>query len=176
MIICTKINCVVIRLCCLHIIIYKLLSLQQKNTRKMTAETIQLIQTGINILCASGVISTLLYYNSRKRKEAAIASQEENKTISSYADEWKALYERSNDSVVNLNSKVDELYEEINQYRITIRNLRDEKNDLKLALHEAQWNRCIKDGCQLRTPPRKRESLESLVEKEEDAIYRDRED
>ena len=104
----------------------------------MTAETIQLIQTGINLLCASGVISTLLYYNSRKRKEAALASQEENKTISSYADEWKALYERSNDSVVNLNSKVDELYEEINQYRIKIRNLRDEKNDLKLALHEAQ--------------------------------------
>lgn len=44
----------------------------------MTAETIQLIQTGINLLCASGVISTLLYYNSRKRKEAALASQEEN--------------------------------------------------------------------------------------------------
>ena len=132
----------------------------------MTAETIQLIQTGINLLCASGVISTLLYYNSRKRKEAALASQEENKTISSYADEWKALYERSNESVVNLNSKIDELYEEINQYRITIRNLRDEKNDLKLALHEAQWNRCIKDGCQLRTPPRKRESLETLVEKD----------
>ena len=139
----------------------------------MTAETIQLIQTGINLLCASGVISTLLYYNSRKRKEAALASQEENKTISSYADEWKALYERSNESVVNLNSKIDE---EINQYRITIRNLRDEKNDLKLALHEAQWNRCIKDGCQLRTPPRKRESLETLVEKEENEIYRDRED
>lgn len=142
----------------------------------MTAETIQLIQTGINLLCASGVISTLLYYNSRKRKEAALASQEENKTISSYADEWKALYERSNESVVNLNSKIDELYEEINQYRITIRNLRDEKNDLKLALHEAQWNRCIKDGCQLRTPPRKRETLETLVEKEENEIYRDRED
>ena len=73
-------------------------------------------------------------------------------------------------------SKVDELYKEINQYRITIRNLRDEKNDLKLALHEAQWNRCIKDGCQLRTPPRKRESLETLVEKEENEIYRNRED
>ena len=56
----------VIRLDCLHIIIYKLLSLQQKH-EKMTAETIQLIQTGINLLCASGVISTLLYYNSRKR-------------------------------------------------------------------------------------------------------------
>lgn len=142
----------------------------------MTNETIQIIQTGVNLLCASGVISTLLYYNSRKRKEAALASQEENKAISSYADEWKELYERSNKMVDSLNEKVDGLYSEINNYRITIRKLRDEKNNLFIALHEAKWNRCILDGCPNRTPPRKREQLEALIEHEESEVYKDRED
>ena len=142
----------------------------------MTAETIQLIQTGINLLCASGVISTLLYYNSRKRKEAALASQEENKTISSYADEWKELYERSNGIVVNLNGKVDSLYEEINGYRSQIRKLKDEKNNLTLLVHELKWNRCIVDGCKNRTPPRKRKNMEKMVEIDENNIYKDRED
>lgn len=137
---------------------------------------IQTLVTIANVLCTSGFITTFLYYGSRKRKEAALASQEENKTISSYADEWKELYERSNNTVVSLNEKIDALYEEISGYRNQIRNLKDEKNNLTLLNHELKWNRCIVDGCHKRTPPRKRESLEHIVEEDENKVYKDRED
>ena len=137
---------------------------------------LQTIQSILNILCTSVFITTFLYYGSRKRKEAALASQEENKTISSYADEWKELYERSNGMVMGLNEKVDNLYEEINGYRSQIRKLKDEKNNLTLLVHELKWNRCIVDGCQKRTPPRKRKNLERMVESDEDNVYKDRED
>lgn len=99
---------------------------------------------------------------------------EENKTISSYADEWKALYERSNESVVNLNSKIDELYEEINQYRITIRNLRDEKNDLKLTCMRHNGTDASRMDANLEPHQESENHTETLVEKEENGIYRDK--
>lgn len=136
----------------------------------------QTIQTIVNIACTSGFVTTLLYYSSRKRKENAIASQEENKTISSYADEWKGLYERSNSLVDRLNSKIDSLYEEISEHRNQIRKLKDEKNYLTLLVHELKWNRCIMDGCANRTPPRTRKDLEHMVEQDEGNVYKDRED
>ena len=104
---CTKIKCVNIKQAYLVIIFQECHNFAIKRNLAMELQTIHTI---INLLCTSGFITTFLYYGSRKRKEAALASQEENKAISSYADEWKELYERSNGMVVNLNGKVDSLY------------------------------------------------------------------
>lgn len=170
---CTKIKCVNIKQAYLVIIFQECHNFAIKRNLAMELQTIHTI---INLLCTSGFITTFLYYGSRKRKEAALASQEENKAISSYADEWKELYERSNGMVVNLNGKVDSLYEEINGYRSQIRKLKDEKNNLTLLVHELKWNRCIVDGCKNRTPPRKRKNMEKMVEIDESNVYKDRED
>lgn len=155
-------------MCLLRFII---VSLRQK--RIMNIDTIQFI---VNSVLSTGIMGTFLFYGSRRRKENALARQEESKAISSYADEWKELYERSNKSVDLLNEKVDSLYEEINGYRVTIRQLRDEKNNLLLALHEAQFNRCVRDGCQRRTPPRKRKDLEEKIENDEVTLFSEKEE
>ena len=55
------------------------------------------------------------------------------------------------------NSKIDSLYDVLNQHRASEDKLKDENMELRLQLQEASWNRCIRNGCERRSPPRKRE-------------------
>lgn len=112
----------------------------------------------LTLLVSSGIVGQLLYYNSRKRKEAAAAQKDEDANAMAYALEWKKLYEHEHDEHLterkSLNGKIDSLFDELNRQRAQIRQLKDEKNDLMLRMHELEWNECRVNGCVKRQPPR----------------------
>lgn len=123
----------------------------------MTMNTNEILQI-LSLIVSSGIVGQLLYYNSRKRKEAASAQKEEDANAMAYAQEWKKLYEHEHDEHmkerVKLNDKIDSLYEDLNKQRAQIRQLKDEKNDLLIRTHELEWNECKVNGCMKRQPPR----------------------
>ena len=104
----------------------------------------------LSLLVSGGIVGQLLYYNSRKRKEAAEAQKEEDANALAYAQEWRNLYthehEEHMEERTRLNNKIDSLYEDISAQRSLIRSLRDEKNDLLIRTHELQWNECTVNG------------------------------
>lgn len=112
----------------------------------------------ITLLVSSGIVGQLLYYNSRKRKEAASAQKDEDANAMAYAQEWHSLYNHEHEEHMEehdrLNKKIDSLYDDISKQRTTIRQLKDEKNTLLMKTHELQWNECTVNGCMKRKPPR----------------------
>lgn len=112
----------------------------------------------ITLLVSSGIVGQLLYYNSKKRKEAASAQKDEDANAMAYAQEWHNLYTHEHEEHMeerdHLNKKIDSLYDEISKQRTTIRQLKDEKNTLLMKTHELQWNECNVNGCLKRKPPR----------------------
>lgn len=119
-----------------------------------TNEILQIVSLAIS----SGIVGQLLYYNSRKRKEAASAQKDEDANAMAYAQEWKKLYEHEHEEHMSertkLNEKIDSLYTDLSKQRTQIRQLKDEKNDLLIRTHELEWNECRVNGCQKRQPPR----------------------
>ena len=72
---------------------------------------------GIVTSVALPLLGVFMYYDSKKRTEAAKAKQAEAQAraaeeanITSYAEEWKALYEQRDKRVDELNAKIDALY------------------------------------------------------------------
>jgi hypothetical protein len=112
----------------------------------------------LTLLVSSGIVGQLLYYNSRKRKEAAVAQKEEDANAMAYAQEWKKLYEHEHNEHMaerkKLNDKIDSLFDDLGKQRTQIRQLKDEKNNLVLITHELEWNECRVNGCLKRQPPR----------------------
>lgn len=112
----------------------------------------------LTLLVSSGIVGQLLYYNSRKRKEAASAQKDEDANAMAYAQEWKNLYthehEEHMDERKKLNDKIDSLFDDISKLRTQVRQLRDEKSDLLIRTRELQWNECRVNGCLKRKPPR----------------------
>ena len=112
----------------------------------------------ITLLVSSGIVGQLLYYNSRKRKEAASAQKDEDANAMAYAQEWHSLYNHEHEEHMEerdrLNKKIDSLYDDISKQRTTIRQLKDEKNTLLMKTHELQWNECTVNGCMKRKSPR----------------------
>lgn len=66
--------------------------------------------------------------------------------VHSQADEWKRLYEESEEERKALSDKVDKLYKEQHTDRNTI-------NSLKLEVQKLNWYRCTINGCKNRRPP-----------------------
>lgn len=112
----------------------------------------------LTLLVSSGIVGQLLYYNSRKRKEAASAQKDEDANAMAYAQEWKNLYTHEHEEHMNerkkLSDKIDSLFEDINKLRTQVRQLKDEKSDLLIRTHELKWNECRVNGCSKREPPR----------------------
>lgn len=112
----------------------------------------------LTLLVSSGIVGQLLYYNSRKRKEAAAAQKDEDTNAMATAMEWKKLYDHEHEEHMEerqrLNDKIDSLYEDLNKQRTQIRTLKDEKNNLLIRTHELEWNECKVNGCLKRRPPR----------------------
>uniref|UniRef100_UPI00402A57E1 hypothetical protein n=1 Tax=Prevotella sp. TaxID=59823 RepID=UPI00402A57E1 len=129
----------------------------------MSAEILQAVATALVT-----ILGCFMFYDSKKRTEAAKASQEEAKATAQYASGWKDLCERKDSELKAKDEKIDSLYEILNQHRANEDKLKDECINLKLQLQEASWNRCIRNGCERRSPPRKRE--------QEDDVYIDRTD
>lgn len=96
----------------------------------------------ITLLVSSGIVGQLLYYNSRKRKEAASAQKDEDANAMAYAQEWHNLYDHEHEEHMEertrLNNKIDSLYDDIGKQRATIRQLKDDKNTLLMRMRELQ--------------------------------------
>ncbi len=123
----------------------------------MNSEILQAVATALVT-----ILGCFMFYDSKKRTEAAKASQEEAKATAQYASGWKDLCERKDSELKAKDEKIDSLYEILNQHRANEDKLKDECINLKLQLQEASWNRCIRNGCERRSPPRKREQEEDV--------------
>lgn len=123
----------------------------------MNSEILQAVATALVT-----ILGCFMFYDSKKRTEAAKASQEEAKATAQYASGWKDLCERKDSELKAKDEKIDSLYEILNQHRANEDKLKDECINLKLQLQEASWNRCIRNGCERRSPPRKREQEENV--------------
>ena len=121
----------------------------------MSAEILQAIATALVT-----ILGCFMFYDSKKRTEAAKAWQEEAKATAQYASGWKDLCERKDSELKAKDEKIDSLYDALNQHRASEDKLKDENMELRLQLQEASWNRCIRNGCERRSPPRKREQEE----------------
>ena len=102
---------------------------------------------------AVGVFSYLFFFDSKKRTEAAKAKQSEaearkleEENITSYAAEWKELYEKKERKVMELEAKGDE-------DRKRIRELTEKNMQLSLDLQKAEFKKCEVKGCEKRQPP-----------------------
>ena len=126
------------------------------------------------------LLSGALFYNSRKRKAAAVASQAEGKAIATSADGWRKLCEKRDDDVRKKeeeikakDNKIDSLYAKINALRDNISDLESRCHDLQMLSQELEWNKCEVNGCVRRKPPRNREEL---IKRVENNLYVDRTD
>ena len=108
-----------------------------------------------------GIVTTILlplfgvflFYDSKKRKAAAEARKAEADNITSYAAEWKELYEKKETKVQELDSKIDSLYVQINEDRQRIRVLMEKNTELELKNQMLEVMKCKKRGCKDREPP-----------------------
>ena len=123
----------------------------------------------------SGVVSSILlpligvflFYDSRKRKEEAVARKEEAQArkeelavrksetdnITSYAAEWKELYEKKEAKVHELDAKIDQMYIEKNEDREKIREMQERCTSLELENLKLKFMNCEVRGCDKRQPP-----------------------
>ena len=108
-----------------------------------------------------GIVTTILlpllgvfmFYDQKKRKEEAAARKAEADNITSYAAEWKELYEKKENKVHELNAKIDRLYVEKNEDRQRIRELMEKNTELELKNQMLEVMKCKKRGCTDREPP-----------------------
>lgn len=114
------------------------------------------------ITMIGGIVATILipligafqFYDSKKRKEDAVAKKAEADNITQYAAEWKRCYEEERAVEDVLNKKIDQLYKEKEEDRKRIRELLDKNTQLELknqALEFIKCNNALK--CIDRDPP-----------------------
>lgn len=108
-----------------------------------------------------GIVTTILlpllgvfiFHDQKKRKEEAAARKAEADNITSYAAEWKELYEKKESKVQELDAKIDQLYTEKNEDRQHIRELMDKIQELQLKNQMLEVLKCKKRNCTEREPP-----------------------
>ena len=114
------------------------------------------------ITMVGGIVATILipligafqFYDSKKRKEAAVAKKAEADNITQYAAEWKRCYEEERAVEDVLYKKIDQLYQEKEEDLKRIRELLDNNTRLELnnqALEFLKCNNALK--CLDRDPP-----------------------
>ena len=99
------------------------------------------------------LLGVFMFYDQKKRKEEAAARKAEADNITSYAAEWKELYEKKENKVHELNAKIDRLYVEKNEDRQRIRELMEKNTELELKNQMLEVMKCKKRGCTDREPP-----------------------
>lgn len=99
------------------------------------------------------VILPVLLLKSKRKKAEAEADREVSDNITSYAEQWKDLYEKKEHRVMELDTKVDTLYEEINKYREAISERDARISELILKNQALEFRKCNKHGCGDREPP-----------------------
>ena len=86
-------------------------------------------------------------------KSEAEADSAEADNITSYAVEWKRLYEQKAEKETELNTKIDALYTEITSLRDRLRDANEQISKLTIDNQSLQFRKCNKRGCPERTPP-----------------------
>ena len=99
------------------------------------------------------VVLPLLLLRSKTKQAAAEADKAEADNISTYANEWKELYEKKEKRVAELDEKIDRLYQDITKYRDTIRELSERNSELAVQNQALEFRKCNKHGCPDRIPP-----------------------
>lgn len=99
------------------------------------------------------LLGAFMFYDSKKRREAAQAEKAEADNISQYATEWKELYEKKEAKVHELDTKIDQLYVEKNEDRERIRDLQAKNAKLELENQALNFKKCEVRGCKDRQPP-----------------------
>lgn len=99
------------------------------------------------------LLGAFMFYDSKKRREAAQAEKAEADNISQYAAEWKELYEKKEVKVHELDTKIDQLYVEKNEDRERIRDLQAKNTKLELENQALIFKKCEVRGCKDRQPP-----------------------
>lgn len=122
-------------------------------------EIFDLIVGIVQALCIP-VLTLLLFYSSKKRKENAEAKIKELEAetdklevVSAYANEWKELYEESEKVIELKDAKIDSLYELLERMRQEQWKTTQENGTLKLQLQAAEFRKCDRRGCKERQPP-----------------------
>ena len=122
----------------------------------MDAEQILRLVNAVGTLLTGGgvgLLSYLIFFDSKKRSEAAKAKAAELDNINTYAKEWKDLYDQRDKRVDELNAKIDGLYQMIEDDRKRIRELQEKNTQQGLELQKANFLRCEIKGCANRQPP-----------------------
>lgn len=99
------------------------------------------------------VIGIFMFRDIRKRKLNAETKKLEIDNLTSYADEWKGLYEQRDKRVDELNAKIDQLYQEKEVDRQRIRELQEKNTALSLENQSLKIKECQVRGCKQRQPP-----------------------
>lgn len=99
------------------------------------------------------LMAFIFFYSIRKRKEEAEARKAETDNITSYAAEWKELYEKKEAKVHELDAKIDKLYLEKEEDRKHMREIMEQNQEYALKNKELEILKCKKRGCQDRQPP-----------------------
>lgn len=99
------------------------------------------------------VVLPILLLNSQRRKARAEAEEKEADNITAYASEWKELYEKKERRVNELDTKIDQLYIDINRYREHITACEARISELTLKNQALEFRKCNRHGCADREPP-----------------------
>lgn len=106
------------------------------------------------------LLGVFLFYDSKKRNEAAKAKQSEAEArkieeeyLSARAGEWRKLYEEEREVEKELNAKIDQLYKEKEDDRLRIRELQEKNTSLTLENQSLSFKKCEVIGCKDRQPP-----------------------
>ena len=115
---------------------------------------------GIVTSIALPLLGVFIFYDSKKRSEAAKAKQaeaaarkSEEEYLSIRAGEWRKLYDEVSEDNKKLNDKIDSLYVTIEDDRKRIRELQEKNMQLSLELQKANFMKCEVKGCEKRQPP-----------------------
>lgn len=99
------------------------------------------------------LLGAFMFYDSKKRREAAQAEKAEADNITQYAAEWKKCYEEEREVENELNKKIDQLYREMEEDRERIRDLQARNAKLELENQALNFKKCEVMGCKDRQPP-----------------------
>lgn len=105
------------------------------------------------------LLGALQFYDSKRRKAESEAKKAEEdakrleaENISSYAAEWKELYEKKEKKSQEQDAKIDSLYEQINEDRQRIRELMEKNTKIELDKMKLEVTKCVRRGCKDREP------------------------
>ena len=106
----------------------------------------------LNFLIGSGVVSVLMFYRSKQRKENAQAALAENDVIKSFAQEWQEIAQQREQTIKDKEAKIDDLYTSLTIWRDKYNELSEKHNSIMLQKQSADYRVCNNRGCSEREP------------------------